>query len=220
MKYFLNWSGGKDSAWCLYRQREDGQMPSALVTTLNGGRVSMHGVRRGLLERQAEAIGLPLHTIDFGAEPSMEDYEREISRSNQHLKAQGFTHALSGDLFLQDLKEYRRQLYAKDGLQCLFPLWQTGTTKLLHEFIDAGFKAVIVCTNDALLDPSFCGRLIDHQFLHDLPASVDPCGENGEYHSFVFDGPLFRFPVPFQKAAIVSRTYMGGDFHFCELGEV
>lgn len=192
--------------------------PSALVTTVNGeeGRISMHGVRRELLERQAEAIGLPLYTVEFSTEPSMEDYEQEISRSNQLLKEKGFTHALFGDLFLQDLKEYRQRLYAKDGIESLFPLWKTDTTELLHQFIDSGFKAIIVCVNSSL-DASFCGRIIDHQFLQDLPSSVDPCGENGEYHSFVFDGPLFHSPVLFQKGHIVSRQYMGSSFHFCEL---
>lgn len=219
MKAFLNWSGGKDSAWCLYKAREEGVAPSALVTSVNGeqGRVSMHGVRRELLERQAEAIGLPLYTVELPEEPSMEAYEREISRSNRLLKDRGFTHALSGDLFLEDLKEYRQRLYAKDGIECLFPLWKTDTTELLHQFIDTGFKAIIVCVNSSMLDQSFCGRFIDHQFLQDLPSSADPCGENGEYHSFVFDGPLFRSPVPFQKGAIVSRQYMGSGFYFCEL---
>lgn len=193
--------------------------PAALVTTLNGQdqRISMHGVRRELLERQAEAIGLPLYTVEFPVEPSMEDYEQQISRSNQLLKEKGFTHALSGDLFLQDLKEYRQRLYAKDGIECIFPLWKTDTSELLHQFIDSGFKAIIVCVNPTLLDRSFCGRIIDHQFLQDLPSSVDPCGENGEYHSFVFDGPLFRSPVDFRIEDIVSRQYMGSSFHFCEL---
>jgi uncharacterized protein (TIGR00290 family) len=194
-------------------------MPSALVTSVNGeqGRIAMHGVRREVLERQAEAIGLPLYTVELPAEPSMEAYEQEISRSNQLLKEQGFTHALFGDLFLQDLKEYRQRLYEKDGIECLFPLWKMDTTELLHQFIGSGFRAIIVCVNSALLDQSFCGRIIDHQFLQDLPASVDPCGENGEYHSFVFDGPLFRFPVFFQKGDVVSRRYMGSGFHFCDL---
>jgi uncharacterized protein (TIGR00290 family) len=219
MKSFLNWSGGKDSAWCLYKAREEDVAPAALVTSVNGeqGRVSMHGVRRELLERQAEAVGLPLYTVELPEEPSMDDYEQEISRSNQSLKQHGFTHALSGDLFLQDLKEYRQRLYAKDGIGCVFPLWKTDTRELLHQFIASGFKAIIVCVNPALLDPGFCGRLLDHQFLQDLPSSVDPCGENGEYHSFVFDGPLFRFPVPFQKGETVTRPYMGSEFHFCEL---
>ena len=160
----------------------------------------------------------------------MKAYEDAISRSNRALRSLGFDTVLSGDLFLEDLKLYREQLYAKDGLQTAFPLWQRDTRSLLREFIDLGFKAIIVCTNDAFLDKSFCGRIIDDSFLRDLPEGVDPCGERGEYHSFVFDGPIFSVPVRFAAGGLVQRSYPApvqddcfgeaapaAGFHFCDL---
>jgi uncharacterized protein (TIGR00290 family) len=167
----------------------------------------MHGVRRELLNQQAASVQLPLHVIELSEEASMNVYEEAISKSNQLLKQEGFTHVVSGDLFLEDLKTYREQLYAKDNLQCLFPLWKVNTKEMLKEFISFGFKSIIVCINTNFLDKNFCGRLIDESFINDLPSNVDPCGENGEYHSFVFDGPIFSKPVRFKKGEIVYQEY-------------
>ena len=209
MKAFLNWSGGKDSGFCLFKAKQQGIPIEALVTSVNQkhDRVSMHGVRRSLLEQQAASIQLPLYTIELPEQPDMEAYEIEIGKSNQLLKAKGFTHVVSGDLFLEDLKLYRENLYAKDEMQCLFPIWKFDTKEMLEEFIALGFKAVIVCVNDHFLDKSFCGRLIDASFINDLPLNVDPCGENGEYHSFVFDGPIFSRPISFSLGEIVHQQY-------------
>lgn len=209
MKAFLNWSGGKDSALCLYRAKQQGLSIEALVTTINSStnRISMHGVRRTLLEQQAAALQLPLYLIELPEQPGMAEYEQAISQANQMLKAKGFTHAVSGDLFLEDLKSYREQLYAKDGLECVFPLWKTNTKELIQSFFASGFKAMIVCVNTAFLDKSFCGRLLDASFIKDLPANVDVCGENGEYHSFVFDGPIFTQPVVFKKGELIFKEY-------------
>jgi uncharacterized protein (TIGR00290 family) len=209
MKAFLNWSGGKDSSFCLYKAQKEGIPVEALVTTMNktADRISMHGVRRVLLEQQAASIQLPLHTIELGEGPGMLQYEEEISSANKLLRSKGFTHVVSGDLFLEDLKKYREELYAKDKLDCLFPLWKINTSEMLPEFLAAGFKALIVCVNTAFLDKSFCGRLLDESFIKDLPAGVDPCGENGEYHSFVFDGPIFMHPVPVTKGEVVYKEY-------------
>jgi len=209
MKAFLNWSGGKDSGFCLYKAREQGINIQALVTSINQyhDRVSMHGVRRSLLELQAASIKLPLYTIELPEQPDMDLYEQKISETNALLKKKGFTSVVSGDLFLEDLKTYREKLYAKDGLDCLFPLWKIDTRQMLKEFIAEGFKAVIVCVNNSFLDQSFCGRLIDDAFINDLPANVDPCGENGEYHSFVFDGPIFTQPIAYQAGEIVFKEY-------------
>lgn len=233
MKAFMNWSGGKDSAFCVHTARKEGILIEALVTTVNAqaNRISMHGVRRSLLEQQAASLQLPLYTVELPQHPGMPEYEAEISRNNHFLKAKGFTHAVSGDLFLEDLKAYRETLYAKDGLECLFPIWKKDTRALLEEFIASGFRAILVCINSAVLDPSFCGRLIDESFINDLPPGVDPCGEHGEYHSFVFDGPIFKNPIAFQKGEIVYKEYpapKGQDdcyttpqppsgFYFCDL---
>lgn len=209
MKAFLNWSGGKDSAFCLYKAKQQGLHIDALVTTVSQkhNRISMHGVRRALLYQQAASLQLPLHIVELPEQASMPVYEKEISSKNQLLKQEGFTYVVSGDLFLEDLKTYRKQLYAKDGMACLFPLWKTDTKTLLKEFLLLDFKSIIVCVNTAFLDKSFCGRLIDESFINDLPSNVDACGENGEYHSFVFDGPVFSKPISFIKGEMVYQQY-------------
>jgi uncharacterized protein (TIGR00290 family) len=229
---FLNWSGGKDSAFCLHIAGKQGLEVTALVTAVNQqhNRISMHGVRKELLELQAASIQLPLHIIPLPEKASMSAYEEQIHRSNLLLKTQGFNEAVFGDIFLEDLRQYRETLYQKDGISCSFPLWKMDTKELVKEFIAAGFKAIVVCVNASLLDESFCGRIIDERFLNDLPPTVDPCGENGEYHSFVFDGPIFQQPVRFEKGDITRREYetpKGDDcfktalpptpFYFCEL---
>lgn len=209
MKAFMNWSGGKDSALALHTARQQGINVTALLTSVNKatGRVSMHGVRKAMVEKQAAAIGLPLRTIELPEMPGMESYEQAMHNTHIELQSQSFTQAVYGDIFLEDLKAYREALLEKDGLQCLFPLWKKNTGELLQQFIRDGFKAIIVCVNSTVLDESFCGRLLDESFLADLPNTVDPCGENGEYHSFVFDGPLFSAPVDFTTGEIVFKEY-------------
>lgn len=205
----MNWSGGKDSALSLYKAKQQGIAAEALVTSVNAatGRISMHGVRRELLQQQAASIGLPLHTVELSEIPGMQAYEKAVHNKHQQLKEAGFTHAIFGDLFLEDLKNYRETLLAKDDLQCLFPIWKMDSQDVMQQFISLGFKAIVVCVNSAFLDESFCGRLLNESFLHHLPSNVDPCGENGEYHSFVFDGPVFSKPVPFEKGGIVFKEY-------------
>jgi uncharacterized protein (TIGR00290 family) len=226
MKAFLNWSGGKDSALCLQQARRQGFLVEALVTmiSLEEGRVSTHGVRKELVERQAEAIGLPLHFVSLPLRPSMAAYESAVNKMNSSLKAAGFTHALSGDLFLEDLKAYREKLYAADGLQTAFPIWKKDGQVLLKEFFSEGWKAIVVSVDGSKLDASFCGRELENSFIADLPAGTDPCGENGEYHSFVYDGPPFRQPVNFAKCLIrTDNSPSSGrpgeftSFHYCDL---
>jgi len=209
MKSFFNWSGGKDSALCLLKAQQQDLNVQALVTTISEStdRITMHGVRRELLQQQATSIGLPLHVIELPSSTGMDIYEEAIHKKNNELKQHGFTHAISGDLFLEDLKNYRERLYAKDDLQCLFPLWQINTKELMFQFIDLGFKAVVVCVNEAFLHERFCGRLLDESFINDLPSNVDVCGENGEYHSFVFDGPCFSQPILFEKGEMIYQQY-------------
>lgn len=208
-KAFFNWSGGKDSALALYTAQQAGITVEALVTSVNSsaGRVSMHGVRRSLLAQQAALIGLPLYTIELPEMPGMDAYEEAVHKMHRQLRMEGFTQGVFGDIFLEDLKAYRQELLAKDNLQCIFPIWKHDTKKLLQQFIEAGFKAIIVCVNSAFLNQSFCGRLLDASFLNDLPPNIDACGENGEYHSFVFDGPVFSQPVLFKKGEIIFKKY-------------
>jgi uncharacterized protein (TIGR00290 family) len=207
---YMNWSGGKDSSLCLNRVlQEKRYRVDCLLTSVNAfhDRISMHGVRRELLKTQALAIGLPLQTIELPEQPGMQEYERAMSEKIVELKNGGCTHAIFGDIFLEDLKLYREEKLKTLDIRCVFPLWKIPTRELMEEFIRSGFKAIIVCVNEKWLDRSFCGRLIDDDFLADLPEHVDPCGENGEYHSFVFDGPIFHSPVAFRKGEIVRREY-------------
>ncbi|GAA4727426.1 diphthine--ammonia ligase [Flavisolibacter ginsenosidimutans] len=209
MKAFFSWSGGKDSALALYKAKQQGVPIEALVTTVNttANRISMHGVRRELLEAQAASIGLQLYTIELPEMPGMKVYEEAVHRMHQQLKQEGFTHGVFGDIFLEDLKIYRQNLLMKDGLQCIFPLWGKNSKVLMNEFFDFGFQSIVACTNSSQLNESFCGRLLNEAFVNDLPQNVDPCGENGEYHSFVFDGPIFSKPVHFKKGEKVFKEY-------------
>lgn len=210
MQSFMNWSGGKDSALCLHHIKHDpGYHINALLTSVNAvhDRVSMHGVRRSLLQEQAASIGLPLHTLELPEMPGMPEYETIMATQLNAFKAKGYTHSVFGDIFLEDLRAYREIKLEMLGLKAVFPLWKIPTEDLMEEFLDLGFKAIVVCVNDRYLDKSFCGRMIDGSFVRDLPPGVDVCGENGEYHSFVFDGPVFNYPVTFTKGEIVRRTY-------------
>ena len=226
---FMNWSGGKDSALCLYKVLQSKQYHiQCLLTNVNAShhRVSMHGVRRSLLEMQAASIGIPLQTIELPEQPSMKEYEEMMTKKLNELKSSGFTKAIFGDIFLEDLKNYREQKLKQLNIDCIFPLWKIDTTELLKQFIALGFKAIIVCVNEKDLDKTFCGRLIDDSFISDLPVNVDACGENGEFHSFVFDGPIFKQPVKFSKGEIVYKLYDAPKqnnvsskygFYFCDL---
>ena len=208
-KAVFHWSGGKDSALALYHLLQDDAYDVQLLTTAGEAlnRVSMHGVRTGLVEGQAQALGLPLRWLRLPEPVPMPKYEQMMGETLRALRAQKVTHAAFGDIFLEELKNFRERGLAKVGMQGVFPLWGCDSRQIVEEFIELGFKAVIVCVNAKHLDASFAGRSLDHAFLRDLPPGVDPCGENGEYHSFVFDGPLFREPVRFTIGEKVFRTY-------------
>lgn len=204
------WSGGKDSALGLYHiLRESEYHISNLLTTLSSStaRITMHGVRQDLLERQAASIGIPLEQVMLPENASMSVYNDVMQRAMASLKAQGITHAVFGDINLEDLRQYREQQLAQAGMQAVFPLWGRPTDELVREFIRLGFKAVVVSANARLLDASFTGRLLDEAFLQDLPAGVDLAGENGEFHTFVFDGPIFKEPVRYRLGEKVLHTY-------------
>jgi uncharacterized protein (TIGR00290 family) len=210
MTAYMNWSGGKDAALCLYDVLQSSAYDVRyLLTSVNAAhdRVSMHGVRRSLLVAQALASGIQLRTIELPEQPAMAEYETAMLQAVSALKDAGCTHSIFGDIFLEDLRLYREQQLKAVDLQCVFPLWKQDTALLVKRSIGLGFKSVVVCVNDKYLDRSFAGRLIDETFLNDLPAGVDPCGENGEFHTFVFDAPYYREPINIQLGEVVYRTY-------------
>lgn len=206
----FNWSGGKDSALALYHTlRNPDFKVRKLLTSINSetDRISMHGVRLSLLQKQAELIGLPLSLLSLPGEISMADYDKLMSDKMDQIKSEGITTSIFGDIFLEDLKNYREQRLSEVGLKGYFPLWKRDTVELVHEFIDLGFRTIVVSVDGSKLDKSFVGREIDQSFLDDLPPGIDPCGENGEFHSFVFDGPIFNKPVPFRRGEVVGKDY-------------
>jgi uncharacterized protein (TIGR00290 family) len=210
------WSGGKDSCMALHQLRCDPLRDVvALLTTVTEGydRISMHGVRRVLLERQAGALGLPLEIVTIPPQCVNAEYEARMEAMLLTWKKRGVTEVAFGDIFLEDLREYRHTNLAKVGMTTLFPVWKRPTWELAREFIALGFRAVTVCVDPKILDASFVGREIDPEFLTQLPAAADPCGENGEFHSFVYDGPGFSAPVKF---AIGEKVLRDG-FWFCDL---
>jgi uncharacterized protein (TIGR00290 family) len=210
------WSGGKDSAMALNALRSNPEYRvTGLLTTITEtyDRVSMHGVRRVLLERQAASIGLPLHAVTIPPQCVNATYEARMKEElNEHLAA-GVRHVAFGDIFLEDLRLYREHNLALLGMQALFPIWKRDTRELIRDFLHLGFKAIAVCVDPRVLDASFAGRLLEESFFADLPPGVDPCGENGEFHTFVFDGPIFRTPVRFVAGERVLRD----GFCFCDL---
>lgn len=210
----MNWSGGKDSALALYHSLQSGRWAvQTLLTSVNDayGRVSMHGVRTELMVAQADRLDIPLRLLRLAGNVSMEAYDAQMQTELLELTQQGNTHSIFGDIFLEDLRTYRETQLQRVNLLGEFPLWQRNTTELVHEFIDLGFRAVLVCINEKQLSTEFIGRELNLDLLKDLPKTVDPCGENGEYHSFVYDGPIFSSPVPFTKGEVVHRTYTRSD---------
>lgn len=209
-------SGGKDSILALRNLQQSGAYDVvALVTTTTKDydRVAMHGVRRPLIEQQTDALGLLLIEVEIPAHSNNAIYEERMSEKFRELKARGIGRIAFGDLYLTEIREYRERLLSQLGMECLFPIWGSDTRELMSSFIDDGFAAWTCCVDSKQLDVSFVGREIDWAFLEELPADVDPCGENGEFHTFVTDGPNFRFPVEVAKREIVARD----QFLYCDL---
>lgn len=209
-KAIFNWSSGKDSALALYKILKDDQFEiTSLLTSINQEfqRISMHGVPVSLLEKQAESLGFPLIKMEIPKEPSMEDYQKIMSETMTKIKSQGVTHSIFGDIFLEDLRTYREEQLQSIGMKAVFPLWKQNTSDLIQEFLDLGFKTIVTCVNETYLDKSFAGRIIDEDFIKDLHENVDPCGENGEFHTFTFDGPVFKNPIAFEIGETVKKTY-------------
>ncbi|RXM52386.1 MULTISPECIES: diphthine--ammonia ligase [unclassified Chryseobacterium] len=209
-KALFNWSSGKDSALALYKIiQEDQYEVCTLLTSINKEfqRISMHGVHVHLLEQQASLLGIPLTKMELPKEPSMEEYQEIMNTTMTEIQAQGITHSIFGDIFLEDLRQYREKQLNSIGMNAVFPLWKQNTSDLIQEFLALGFKTIVTCVNGTYLDKSFAGRIIDQQFLDELPENVDPCGENGEFHTFTFDGPIFKSPVRFEIGETVKKTY-------------
>ncbi|MGH8281245.1 MAG: ATP-binding protein [Gammaproteobacteria bacterium] len=213
----LSWSGGKDSALALHVLRHDPHYQvMGLLTSINGyyGRISMHGVREALLDSQAESIGLPLYKVKLPEKTSNEEYEQKMRAALAGFKAQGIRHVAFGDLFLEDIRQYRVSAMRKLDMECVFPLWLKNTGTLAREFIAQGFKAVLCCVDGKALDSRYAGREYDEALLRGLPENVDPCGENGEFHTFVYAGPVFRQEIAFARGECVLRD---NRFYFCDL---
>ena len=204
----VSWSGGKDSSLALHRARAAGEWRlDGLLTTVTDGydRVSMHGVRTSLLAAQAESLGLPLRVVRIPPRCDNAAYERAMRAELSRYADAGGEAVLFGDLYLEDVRAYRVRLLDGVGPTAAFPIWGEDTRALARRFVALGFRAVLVCVDPRQIDPAFCGREFDERLLDDLPRGADPCGENGEFHTFVYDGPMFRRPVSFERGAVVER---------------
>ena len=215
----LSWSGGKDSTLALERLLADaGIHVAALLTTVSReyDRISIHGVRRSLLARQAASLGLPVIEIPLGATSSNAEYEAAFAEGLERAQAlqPGLRTIAFGDLFLEEVRAYREALLARLGWTGLYPLWHESTTELAHHFVRRGYRAVLTCVDTTQLDRSFAGREFDEELLRDLPETVDPCGERGEFHTFVYAGPLFSGAIPVSTGERVLRD---GRFCYCDL---
>ena len=213
----VSWSGGKDSSLALEEIQKNGKFEiKALITTVTEDydRVSMHGLRTDLLDRQAASLNIPLRKVLISKNASNDEYEINFNEALLVFKEQGINNVVFGDLYLEDIKNYRESLLGKIGMNCLFPIWKRDTVKLAHDFIDVSFKAITVCVDSKVLDKEFAGREFDQQFLADIPEGIDPCGENGEFHTFVYDGPIFTKPIDQMPGEIVFRDER---FYYCDI---
>ena len=216
-KVLFSWSGGKDSSLALHEIQQTGEYEiEALITTVTADyeRVSMHGLRNTLLEDQVVALNIPLKKVEISKNASNEEYQSRMEKTLIDYKNQGINTVVFGDLFLEDIKKYREEFLGNIDMECMFPIWGRDTVKLAHDFIDMGFRAITVCVDSNVLDKEFAGREFDLQFLDDLPAAIDPCGENGEFHTFVYDGPIFDKPITHEIGEIVLRDER---FYYCDI---
>jgi uncharacterized protein (TIGR00290 family) len=215
-KILFGWSGGKDSAMALYEilKNKEYQVVSLLTTiTEDYDRISMHGVRRTLVEQQAQSLDIPLYKVFIPKTCSNEIYATKMSQALTRFKQQGIKTVAFGDIFLEDVKKYREDNLAKLNMKGIFPIWGRDSAELARSFIALGFKSVISCIDTKVLDKKFLGRQFDEGFLAELPSNIDPSGENGEFHSFVYDGPIFKERIDYKRGEMVLRD----SFHFCDL---
>ncbi len=213
----ISWSGGKDSSLALYEiQKSRDYEVAALITTITSDydRVSMHGLRTILLDKQASSLNIPLEKIFISKNASNDEYESRLKEVLLKYKQLGIREVVFGDLFLEEIKKYREDLLGKIGMECVFPIWKRDTVKLAKKFIELGFKAITVCVDSNVLGKEFAGREFDEHFLDDLPKAIDPCGENGEFHTFVYDGPVFNTPISHELGEIVLKDER---FYYCDI---
>jgi uncharacterized protein (TIGR00290 family) len=212
---WMSWSSGKDSTFALQVAVQDPDVTvSGLLVTVNAeaDRVAMHAVRRSLLERQADRLGIPLHVVEIPSPCSNAVYEARMDEAMHQAAQDGVNAVVFGDLFLEDIRQYRERAMAGTGIRPIFPLWDRPTDLLAREMIDSGIRAVLTCVDPSKLSPSFVGRTFDANLLDELPPEVDPCGERGEFHTFVWDAPGFNSPIPIRSGEIVNRD----GFVFCD----
>lgn len=216
-KVILSWSGGKDSVLALNElQKTENYEIAALLATVTEDydRISMHGVRSILLEQQAESLGFALEKVFVPKSISNEQYESKMREVMAKYLTSGIFSVVFGDIFLEDLRKYRENNLSKIGMKAIFPIWKRDTTELAHTFINVGFKAIVTCVDSNVLDKAFIGKAFDEQLLSELPSTVDPCGENGEFHSFVYDGPIFQEKISHKIGEVVLRE---NRFYYCDL---
>tara|TARA_B110000503_G_C7165967_1_gene421928 strand:- start:1994 stop:2695 length:702 start_codon:yes stop_codon:yes gene_type:complete len=226
-KLFFNWSSGKDSSFALYELLQQNRFEiSTLLTTvgMETERIGMHGLRESLLRRQVEAIGIPLEIIYLSSSASHEAYNKLMGDAMVKMKRRGIYDTAFGDIFLEDLRAYRESQLEKVGIKAHFPLWKRDTKELILEFIELGFKTKIVAASATFFDEDFVGQDVTKDLINSLPKGVDPCGENGEFHTFCYDGPNFKYPVTFELGEKVKKSYPNPglkgnkiDFWFCDL---
>jgi uncharacterized protein (TIGR00290 family) len=214
-KVIFSWSGGKDSAYALYQlQKNSAYEINSLFTTFSEyNRVGFHGVSKELMQQQADLIGINLISPVIETCENIEEYALKLEKHLELFPKSNISTIAYGDIFLEDLREYRLKTLDKLGIKAVFPIWKQDTKAIINDFIDIGFKAITTCVDSKVLDKSFVGRTIDKDFINDLPKNVDPCGENGEFHTFVFDGPILNSPVNFFKGDISLRN----GFYYCDL---
>ena len=225
----LSWSGGKDASFALWEMqrgqgnadRDENTKVVELLTNVSAetGRSSMHGVHRDLYERQAEALGLPIRFVEIPEDASNEEYEAAMAEATAEYQRRGVERIAFADLYVEDIRAYRENRLAESDVEGYWPIWGRDTEDLIREFLDAGFEATVVAVEDSALDESFAGRPLDEAFLADLPEDVDPCGENGEFHTFVHDGPIFDYAIPVRTGETVTKDAGHGDatVHYCDL---
>ena len=212
----MSWSGGKDSAMALWALMEDPRYDVVvLLTTLTDRyrRIVMQGIREDVLDLQAQAIGIPLHKVWLSGLPSNDEYETKMAGAMQALRNDGIRHVAHGDLFLEDVRDYRERNLARIGMSGVYPIWKRDTAEMAQWFIHRGFRARLSCVDGSQLDARFVGRDFDQAFLQDIPDAIDPCGENGEFHTCVSAGPIFRRPLDLVAGERVTRI---GRFHYCD----
>ncbi|MDY6764688.1 MAG: ATP-binding protein [Halobacteria archaeon] len=221
-KAVLSWSGGKDAAYALYEvQKERSIEVVELLTTISAetGRSTMHGVRKGLLDRQSERTEIPIRYVELPENPSNREYEDIMSGVLEEYESRGVEGMIFADIFLEDVRKYREEQLSPTSVEGYWPLWRRDTSELINDFLDAGFRTTVVCVDGDALDESFVGRELDGGFVKDLPDGVDPCGENGEFHTFVWSGPIYDRPIKIRKGDKVTKTVDDTTLHYCDILE-